>query len=832
MQIKREQREQQTHLHLLHPDGKTTCSLLSCLFFSADKQQNIYSLVSQRTSSNMIRLLVFLSLLAGLAVVDAISYNTDQFKVTTSKPFYYFGKQKSSIYVSLNTTRTAICFDGYISSKTNQDCFFINVPTNSSTSVLEINKNLAANFRRYLPSSFNVNAVNFIMKLFFKSGSKNFEVLIISGNGPSIVLSNPMNLRTLEYELLVGGRTIVTKTISGVTTQDTSSCRSSKNTVLFKGQRITDKCRVEHCRDPGLISTNDCGKYETCQENKCIFDAICTFTGPSIISADGLTGNITDRCDYHFFSISKPNFIQVDGNYGTRRRTDVSFLDTVVIRLPGSAAYYLEQGGRVKAGDRVLNLTTPKVSGSLKISKNEKGVTAFFQTNTLNASVYFDGYTAQIHLHGGDQTYLRINNLCSNINYINNERIASDGSCQNVQTDKADPSLNCPKAKKRCGVLREDPFTRCHAIIAPDSYIKVCEETLCSYPSVDNLPCHYLEAYARACSLMGVPELSGWGQKSNCPTTHEALCQDKFCASHEFCGETEANGLGCLCQSAFAAPYRQNKTFGNATTCYRNSASASLINCLLMERGFDYTTLHLKDPKCIGELQDGVLTFSFNNTEMCKTEVMDSDTQVIYTNTITSSESNDPIIRQDEIALNFSCSYAQPPIKTLSFKIQSSSVVSEIKSGIWQYSLTMKAYSDAGLQQTATLVTLNQKIWVELKTAGLDSNLVAVVIDSCWANKNKESDKLPKYNLIKAGCANPKDKSVKVEGNGEGTSSVFSFNMFQFAKSAADVFLHCKVNLCGKKDKSCAPVCTSKRRRSARNMYLGAPALITMAWTS
>nr|XP_029134621.1 pancreatic secretory granule membrane major glycoprotein GP2-like [Labrus bergylta] len=169
----------------------------------------------------------------------------------------------------------------------------------------------------------------------------------------------------------------------------------------------------------------------------------------------------------------------------------------------------------------------------------------------------------------------------------------------------------------------------------------------------------------------------------------------------------------------------------------------------------------------------------------------------------------------------------------MSFKIQSSSVVSEMKSGIWQYNLTMKAYSDTGLQQTATSVTLNQKIWVELKTTGLDSNLVAVVIDSCWANKNKESDKLPKYDLIKTGCANPKDKSVKVEGNSEGTSSVLSFNMFQFSKSNGYVFLHCKVNLCGKKDKSCAPVCTSKHCRSARNMYLeGAPALITMVWTS
>lgn len=55
-------------------------------------------------------------------------------------------------------------------------------------------------------------------------------------------------------------------------------------------------------------------------------------------------------------------------------------------------------------------------------------------------------------------------------------------------------------------------------------------------------------------------------------------------------------------------------------------------------------------------------------------------------------------------------------------------------------------------------------------------------------------------------CPNPVDQTVTVEGNGLGTSNVFSFNMFQFSSRSTDIYLHCYLELCLKQDNSCAPV--------------------------
>ena len=55
-------------------------------------------------------------------------------------------------------------------------------------------------------------------------------------------------------------------------------------------------------------------------------------------------------------------------------------------------------------------------------------------------------------------------------------------------------------------------------------------------------------------------------------------------------------------------------------------------------------------------------------------------------------------------------------------------------------------------------------------------------------------------------CANADDPTVQVERNGEGTSSYFSFNTFEFTGSSGDVYLHCQLHLCVKEDGNCVPV--------------------------
>ncbi|XP_030608840.1 uromodulin-like [Archocentrus centrarchus] len=179
--------------------------------------------------------------------------------------------------------------------------------------------------------------------------------------------------------------------------------------------------------------------------------------------------------------------------------------------------------------------------------------------------------------------------------------------------------------------------------------------------------------------------------------------------------------------------------------------------------------------------------------------------------------------------------HTQPDIKTQTFRIRDSSVIQHITSGAWNYTLTMKSFSDAGRTQaveSSTEVQLNQKIWVELKTDGLDGSTVVVVTDSCWATDQPSPTSSLRYDLIINGCANPADPTVEVKKNGVGTSTYFSFNMFQFTGTSGNVYLHCKLHLCPNQENSCIPTCNgaARRRRSARATYEG-EALISMTWT-
>lgn len=54
---------------------------------------------------------------------------------------------------------------------------------------------------------------------------------------------------------------------------------------------------------------------------------------------------------------------------------------------------------------------------------------------------------------------------------------------------------------------------------------------------------------------------------------------------------------------------------GEPAVCQQGSASLNMANCLLTERGIDYTVLHLNDPECKGQMEEQthMVTFEFNS---------------------------------------------------------------------------------------------------------------------------------------------------------------------------------------------------------------------------
>lgn len=54
---------------------------------------------------------------------------------------------------------------------------------------------------------------------------------------------------------------------------------------------------------------------------------------------------------------------------------------------------------------------------------------------------------------------------------------------------------------------------------------------------------------------------------------------------------------------------------GEPTVCDKNSASVSLVGCLMEEKNIDYSVLHLNDKTCKGQRDDKthMVTFSFDS---------------------------------------------------------------------------------------------------------------------------------------------------------------------------------------------------------------------------
>ncbi|XP_041840344.1 uromodulin-like [Melanotaenia boesemani] len=568
----------------------------------------------------------------------------------------------------------------------------------------------------------------------------------------------------------------------------------------------------------------------------CLMNQTCTVTGPAVIDIHKGVASAEGRCSYTLVLDSWDFPYQFLANFRERRRKDVSFVDSVTLQLGGSDIV-LGQGGRVLMGNSplTLNSSVQEVHG-VKLSKDQTGVHAQVSTWGRSASLFFDGNTAQIHIEVPVGSSL--NGLCGSSNSFSSSKSSeySSSSCDTVYSEAADSTIDCNVMTERCNILKEAPFSSCNTEVDPAPYITACNETLCKYPAVDGLRCQFLWAYARACSLSNVT-LEGWWSEAEC-SSPEVFCPDKICSDHEFCGMKSSGDKVCLCRAVFASSYKDLNSLGDPTVCTQNSASVSLVGCLLEEKNIDYSLLHLNDESCKGEMdqQSHMVTFSFNNSNTCGAVIKANDSQITYKNTIVDQNTTSAIItRHDQFYIDFFCIHIQPEIKTMSLTIKDSSVVQHITSGGWNYTVTMKAYTNGDRTQALDSnsdVVLNQKIWVELDTTGLNAGLIAVVTDSCWATGQESSSSTPKHDLIKNSCANAVDQTVVVERNGDGTSSFFSFNMFKFTGSSTDVYLHCKLKLCVREGNSCIPDCSggAKRRRRSVRYERGASAFVSMAW--
>ncbi|KAK1876239.1 Alpha-tectorin [Dissostichus eleginoides] len=486
----------------------------------------------------------------------------------------------------------------------------------------------------------------------------------------------------------------------------------------------------------------------------------------------------------------------------------------------------LEQGGRVLVDEQILTLSSiAHQHNGVEFSVDQNIVTV--ELPSYNMTILFDGNTAHVAgqieamegLCGSPSDSTKTTSLAAE----KSSTPASLGTsyCEIQHTDTVDNSIHCSLATDHCNLLRQAPFSACHNHTDPEPFITACTETLCNYRLVDGVDCQFMEAYAQSCSLKADITLEDWRSTTTCSGV--PVCQ-QLCSEHEFCGEKNGRGL-CLCR-------------GEPAVCREESASVTLAGCLLADKGIDYSVLHLNDPNCKGQMDNEthMVTFGFDSSNICGTEVVKNNSMILYKNAIMTRNMSEYGVITRHVQIDFSCLYKEPEIKSFAFRIKDSSVVQELTSGEWNYTLQMSAYLDQNLLYVVkpeTELLLNQRIWLELKTEGLDGNRVSIVTDSCWATSQSSPNDILRYDLINSGCPNANDETVRLSGNGQGTSNMFSFNMFEFNGGNREIFLHCKLELCVRMGNSCQPTCTprSRRRRRASKYVDKNPAIISMSWT-
>nr|XP_046236031.1 uncharacterized protein LOC124054280 isoform X3 [Scatophagus argus]XP_046236032.1 uncharacterized protein LOC124054280 isoform X3 [Scatophagus argus] len=762
----------------------------------------------------MLRPLLFLSALIGPVARSQQADVLREFDIS-SCAFPYFGKSYSTVYISMTDQHFAVCFTGYYDPQSSGDC--VVGPPTTSTSYSYGSRQANPGDKDKYSSGLSSISESLTCELGVR-GYYGADVYLYFGkfNTEAALLISTRASGSHSFDVQIDGVTVETLNINNTgstpetnTYLDISGCRES-GVVYRPGDVISSEpsnCTKVICNQTAVITPTECGILERCPgDGNCILDPICTVTGPTIINFYGQVNSVPDRCVYILLA---GYGIAIFANFPERRRKDVNFLDSLTLWTDDSVIV-LKQDGRVLVDGELLTLnSSAHMVDIVEISKNETGITVKSTEYEFVTHIFFDGHKAQMSITGPAGRDPYGTGLCAYPGDVEHMKFPyiEARDCDVEHNDTVDSTIDCEDMTERCGLLNETIFSSCHSHTDPTPYITACADTLCSYPDVDGLYCQFMEAYARACSLRSNDTLD-WRTETGC-SSPQVFCQDRICSDHEFCAQTVGGEPACFCRAIFASPYRSTDSYGEPMVCDQTSASVTLVGCLLEEKGFDYTALHLNDETCRGETDEltHMVTFSFNSSNICGAVVTANNSQLIYKNTITSS--SDVIIRNNQVNIDFSCVFAQPDIKTMSFRVRESSVVQQITSGSWNYNLTMKAYTNAGLTQaveSGTEVQLNQKVWAELDTEGLEGGLFSVVTDACWATDQESPSASPRHDLIIDGCANPADQTVEVEGNGMGTSTSFSFNMFQFPGSSGEVYLHCQVHLCAHNNETCTPV--------------------------
>ncbi|XP_028410605.1 von Willebrand factor-like [Dendronephthya gigantea] len=298
-----------------------------------------------------------------------------------------------------------------------------------------------------------------------------------------------------------------------------------KNLPQFK--ECVSPCAVAPCMNGGICQNVGKGYKCTCAPgyhgDKCQteVEAVCSATGdPHYRTFDGRRYNFMGQCQYILAKDLDSSFSVMTKNNRCNGRASCVVAVTVSVK---GLTIEMKKGGSLTVFG--ANVQLPYKNQGVSIVRH--GTRNLEITADIGIKVLYNGLS-NLFVTVKGRHMKRMAGLCGNYNgNPNDEFVKVDmrrtnsvtefgnswkvgRSCPN-EPPLQDPCLTAGKiaqeAKKKCQLLKQQPFAACHKSVAQnDGFIKDCEFDVCA---CNNHPtsclCQEFSAYSTSCALVGVP---------------------------------------------------------------------------------------------------------------------------------------------------------------------------------------------------------------------------------------------------------------------------------------------------------------------------------------
>ncbi|KAH0631907.1 hypothetical protein JD844_019808, partial [Phrynosoma platyrhinos] len=269
---------------------------------------------------------------------------------------------------------------------------------------------------------------------------------------------------------------------------------------------------------------------------------------------------------------------------------------------------------------------------------------------------------------------------------------------------------------------------------------------------------------------------------------------------------------GCYCRDVFNSS--DISSLKPQLECGADEIKVSFERCVLDKLGIHNVIMHLRDDKCAGfeEKKNRTMVSVVTPTQagQCGTQLMKNETHATYSNTLYLADG--AVIRENEIKINFHCSYPLDMKISLGTAIQPIVRSINITTGAsGQFIVKMALYKDQNYtspyEGPKAILSTQSWLYVGIMITEGDTSQFTLRMDNCFATPTENATDPRKYYIIQNSCPKTQDSTVTVPENGVGPQGQFSLQVFKFVGNHDLVYLHCEIRLCDTSTEACKPSC-------------------------